>query len=199
VKKYIPIALLFASIFPVLAIFVSPFRGWDDLVENSPEIFIARCVSTVDFISATKNKPTIVIDDMVDSGVEVVSVLKGSASPGLTSLASQYWPYRGEYFLVFANYKKDEFNAGYSAIEGYRVIPLDHNFMTNQLTGKTLNEQIDLILARRLADLNGEIARDDEERARIEAGLKMHGQTNGVSNSPPKTAEPPPPKARASF
>lgn len=38
--------------------------------------------------------------NMISSDVEVVSVLKGEHVLGLSRMGSQYWPYRGEYFLV---------------------------------------------------------------------------------------------------
>jgi hypothetical protein len=48
------------------------------------------------------------------------------------------------------------------------VIPLNHDFIISDLSGKTLNEQIQLILDSRLKDLNDEIAQDNDEKNRLE-------------------------------
>jgi hypothetical protein len=83
-------------------------------------------------------------------------------------MASRYWPFQGEKFLLFANYENNQFFSGYNAVEEYRVISLNRYFQTNVLSGKTLNEQIQLILTNRLNDLNGELARGQEEKRRLE-------------------------------
>ena len=184
-KNNIAITALFAIVYGALAIPVGEFKSLSDLTDQSPEIIIARCTGTLDFISASNNA-TVVVDGMIHSDIEVVFVLKGNSKTGMSQMASQYWPYRGEYFLVLANNEKDQFNSGYTAVERYRVISLSHNFMINQLAGKTSKEQIQLILNSRLKDLNSEIARDNEERQRIESCLD---ETNRVAV--PKTNAPP--------
>lgn len=169
-KKLAATVILGLAATIALAMRLIPFTSWGDLIDNSPEICIARCTATLDFISAS-NKPTVFMDNIVGSDIEVVSVLKGVSEPGSSHLLSQYWPYRGEYFLMFANYQKDQFNAGYTAIQSYRIVPLDHNFKTNLLEGKTLNEQVQFILSRRLGVLKDELNRDNEEEKNIESYL----------------------------
>ena len=197
-RKYFCIAMLLLMTTAALTIPITNFKDYDDLVANSPEIIIARCTSTLDFITAS-NKMVIVIDGMIDSNIEIVSVLKGTPNPGSAHLGSEYWPYRGECLLVFANDRKDEYNKGYTAIEGYRVIPLGHNFMTNQLAGKTVEEQVNLILKMRLDNLKDELGRDTQEKQRIEAKLKLESTNHGVSsNAPPVIPEPAPFQGRKS-
>jgi hypothetical protein len=148
------------------AVFTNKFKTWSDLTEQSPDILIAQCVST---LGDTKTKrPVAVIDGVIHSEIEVVCVLKGSTKPGPTRMASRYWPFQGEKFLLFANYENNQFFSGYNAVEEYRVISLNRYFQTNVLSGKTLNEQIQLILTNRLNDLNGELARGQEEKRRLE-------------------------------
>lgn len=178
--------MVFWTVISARAIPIEEFKGWDDLIKHSPEIFIARCVNTLDFISAS-NRIAVVADNVIHSDVEVISVLKGTPSSGVSPLGSQYWPYRGEYFMVFASCEKNQFNSGYTAVETYRIVPLDHNFMTNRLSGKTLNEQIDLVLAQRLQDLRGKLADDREEAFRLEKKLQADGCETDVSTNLPST------------
>jgi len=189
-KKHIRVAVLLTMAAGALAIPVMEFKSWDDLTQRSPEIILARCTATRDFILATNPLP-IVIDGMIDSDIEVISVLKGNSKPGLSRMATQYWPYRGQYFLVFANNEKDQFNIGYTAIEPYRVIPLGHFFYTNQLAGKTLAQQVELILKHRLEEL----ASVTDERARLQTIMKR-GSNDGrtATNPPPKVPAVPPPR-----
>ena len=165
-KKHIFVTVLLATTLAAFATLVTNFTSWDDLIDKSPEILLARCISTWDFISATNTLP-IVETSMISSDIEVVSVLKGNSKPGLARMTSRHWPYRGQYFLVLANYQKDQYNFGYTAIEPYRVIPLEHFFYTNQLAGKTLKEQFELIRRKRLEELE----REDREKVRLELGL----------------------------
>jgi hypothetical protein len=149
---------------------IDQFRGWNDLIDKSHDIIIAKCTAT---LGTTKpEKLTIIIDGVIPSDIQVISVLKGNTKVGPSHMASQYWPYQGEKFLLFANYRNDQYYTGYNAVEAYRVIPLNRHFQTNELSGKSLNEQIQLMLSQRLADINDELQRDTDEKKRIEEGFK---------------------------
>jgi hypothetical protein len=124
-KKSFVILAFLASSMAAFGIWVLQFKSYDDLIEKSPEIIVARCVSTDDFLSGS-NFVVVPVDGMHESKIEVVSVLKGTPNTNITSLGSQYWPYRGENLLIFANDAKDQFNNGYTAIESYRVISMGH-------------------------------------------------------------------------
>ena len=187
-KTHISFVILLTATVAALAIPVSRFTNWQDLIEKSPDVFIVKCITTLD-INTTK--PTLITDGMINSEIEVVSVLKGDAKTGLTHLASQYWPNPGERYLIFANYlNADHVAFGYNAIESYRVIPLNRYFRTNDLNGKTLNEKIQVIMTNRLRDLNDEVARDNEEKQRIEAGLDKAK----INEAPSTNASPKAPK-----
>jgi hypothetical protein len=121
-KRYILVIALFFTVSVAFAVFINDFKNWDDLTERSPDIIVARCTSTLG--SAKTEKPTLIIDGMIPSDIDVVSVLKGSTQAGLSHMASQYWPYPGEEFLLFANYENDRFYKGYTAVEDYRVVPM---------------------------------------------------------------------------
>jgi hypothetical protein len=174
-KKYIFTGIFFAAICTAWALLLNPFASWDDLTEKTPDIIVGRCIATEDMMAP---KPTIIFGNVVNSDIEVISVLKGDTKPGLSHLASLYRPYRGEYFLAFAEHFTYQTNSGYEANEEYRVIPISPYFRRNELNGKPLKEQIQLVLQVRLEDLNKELAHDTEEKMRVVAGLNI---TKGAS------------------
>jgi hypothetical protein len=155
--------VLLADIARLFAVFVAPFNSWDDLTRKSPDIVIARWTTTAD--------PFLPGDAMIRSDIEVTSVLKGNTKASAARMVSQYWwPRQGEQFLMFSTYHSDE--RLYNATESYRVIPLGRYFSTNQLTGKSLDEQIQLVLRCRLDELTGELKKGADEKKRLEEGLK---------------------------
>gem|GEM_PF-4146347 len=83
-------------------------------------------------------------------------------------LTSEYWPRQGEDYLCFANYH-DGF---YQANESYRIVPLGLSFTTNGMSNKTLDEQIQMLLQRRLNDLNQQMKKEQEEKKRLEEAFK---------------------------
>ena len=157
------LVLLFA-VSTATAVFNLPFTSWDDLTRKSPDIIIARC--------ATTTNPTLTGDGMIWSDIEVLAVLKGDTKPGAARMVSQYWPYQEERFLMFANYQSNQIYRACRATETYRIVPLGRYFLTNELAGKSLDEQIQLVLRRRLEDVNRELEKDAEEKSRLEKGLK---------------------------
>ena len=187
-KTKIAILLLLTVTSITFGVRVGMFTGWDDLMGNSPEIVIARCTAVQD--DGLTPKSSVTYADTFACDIEVLAVLKGTNISNSSTMLSFYRPYRGEFFLFFANDKKDERNKGYSAIEKYRVVPLGRDYnqfiWDHYLAGKPLKEQIQWILKNRLKDLDGEIAQDNEERQRIESGLD---ETNRVAV--PKTNAPP--------
>lgn len=153
----------------ILAIQIFPFSGWDSLKENSPDIVVARCLRT----------PTEVAEDrVIYTGMDIVSVLKSvtdwqhdhlePASVGAAQLQSQFWPRQNEYYLIFSIH----FSGKYQANEEYRVVPLGLYFQTNWIAGKTLDEQIRFLLERRLDNLKRQINDEQDEKQRLELGLK---------------------------
>jgi hypothetical protein len=109
---------------------------------------------------------------MIWSDIEVVSVLKGDTKPGVARMVSQHAPRQGERFLMFSTYQSNEFYRAYDATETYRVVPLGRNFLTGELTGKPLDEQIQFVLRHRLEELSRELQDGAEEKKRLEEALK---------------------------
>src|SRR5262245_14068837 len=103
------------------AILLAPFVSWDDLTGRSPEIVIAKCLRTPE--------PRVVVNEMVYSDIEVLSVLKGKTTNGTSQLFSGYWPRQGERFLVISG----AYGGAYSAPERYRIVPIGEFFIIDQL------------------------------------------------------------------
>jgi len=135
------------------------FQGWNNLSQNSPDIIIAQC----DHTPATGMN-----DGLVDSPVQVLTVLKGVTNLGPARLISQYWPRQGEQYLIFALYH----DGVYQANEGYNVVPLGLFRPLDLSTGKTLDEKIKILLQRSLDNLNRQMKAEQEEKQRLEEGLK---------------------------
>ena len=107
-------------------------------------------------------------DRLIDSDMQIVSVLKGGLTNGPIVLRSRFWPRQSENYLVFGHFS----DGIYHAYEDYRVVPLGVGFSTNELAGKSLDQQIKLMLEYRFNDLNSELERGQKEKQRLEEGLK---------------------------
>lgn len=159
--KNIPLVIvLLASIVTGLALQLGDFISWDALIKGSSDIMIV----SVSQCSYTPNRVGI-------SDAAVVYTMKGDAKPEPLHLRTTYFPYQGERLLIFANHEGNQTGQVYDALEDFRVIPLNRFFQTNALAGKTLNEQIQLIVKTRLEDLSQETARDNAEKARLETAF----------------------------
>ena len=179
-KKKILIMLLLAITGLTFGVIIDTFRSWNDLMETSPDIIIARCTATPDFTPPGVT-PKLVFNfgGGCISDIEVLSVLKGDTKPGLSQLMSFYKPHQGELFTIISSrILTIGTNSYYSANEDYKIIPLNPDFQTSILNGKTLDEQIQMILTSRLKDLNDETARDNAEIERLKQGLKNNVSTN---------------------
>src|SRR5262249_34992230 len=118
-----------------------PFRNWDWVKSRCPDIVIVKC-------SETPIPRAIRYDPLVEANVETISVLKGSAKPGPFKIVinQDHWPCQNEYYLIFGFGSTDTIEAA----ESYATVPLGFSFSTNDLTGKTFDEQIEYMLKLRL-------------------------------------------------
>jgi hypothetical protein len=162
-KTSITVAWLLTVAGSAFAGFISPFTSWNDISKKSPDIIIARCTAT------TPEGP--IGNGMVWSDIEVLSVLKGDTKPGMARMVSQYVPRQGDRFLMFSIYQSNEYYQAYNATETYRVIPLGRYLHTNELTGKTLDDQIQFVFRHRLEELSRELKDGAEEKKRLEEAL----------------------------
>lgn len=108
-------------------------------------------------------------DGVIQSDIEVVSVLKGRPKTGTSRLFSTYRvPQQGNYYLIFALY----YEGHYQALEDYNVIPLGTDYPSNALASKTLDEKIDAMVQLRLNQLNGSGPNSLREKERLEKELQ---------------------------
>ena len=146
------------------AVIMLPFTSWGDLSKKSPDIILARCITTAD--------PKIIADGMIWSDIDVIMVLKGDTKPGTARMVSQYLPRQGDRFLMFSTYQSNELYRAYNAAETYRIVPVGRYFLTNALTGKSLDEQIQVVLRNRLDELSRELKEGADEKRRLEEAFK---------------------------
>jgi hypothetical protein len=163
-KRFITAVGLLAVAGSAFAVFLSPFTSWDDISKKSPDIIIGRCTLTA------PDGP--VGNGMIWSDIEVLSVLKGDTKPGAERMVSQHAPRQGERFLMFSTYQSNHLYRAYNATETYRVVPLGRYFLTSELTGKPLDEQIQFVLRHRLEELSHELKQGEVEKKRLEEALK---------------------------
>lgn len=152
-----------------LAVPTQEFPGWDNLVRQSPNIVIARCNETPPPMRKGKNGAWIDFKDGVfDSDIEVTSVLKGITNLGPSHLMSRFRPRQLEHYLIFSTFH----DGSYQAVEAYRIIPLGISFPPDLLKGKSLDEQIRFALEYRLSELENQTKAQQEEKNRLESGLR---------------------------
>jgi len=154
-----------------LATVTRPFTSWDQLEERSPDIVIAKCLVTPGMAPIKEGVvPNELRNGLVASEINVLSTLKGGAKPGPSTLTSRYIPRQGEIYLIFADFS----TGACEALDSYQVIPLGLHFSTNDLAGKPLDEQVREALNLRLKRVREQLEGLQEERARLETGIKAH-------------------------
>jgi hypothetical protein len=141
-----------------------PFQSWDKLIAESVYIAVVQCgdptppVPNHGVINATRS----------DVRIQITARLKGTNNVSPVRLLTDHEMISGRDYLVFGYCDCGVF----TAYEEYRVVPLDEYFATNLIAGKLLNEQIQIIVQRRLYYLKLEMPKNEEEERRLEDGLK---------------------------
>jgi hypothetical protein len=143
-----------------VAVVTEPFSNWANLQRSSTDIFLAQCAKTAHFEQSAAG--------IVETEMNVLLVLKGVQPLGAATLRSTCSPSQEVYYLIFAQNHGPEFQAA----ESYRVIPLGLRFSTNVVAGKKLDEQIQSLLEVRLHNVEREMKELQEEKARLEQGVK---------------------------
>jgi hypothetical protein len=158
-KLIILAAIVLTSAVSVMAIITVSFPGWGWLKENSADIIVASC---------TGDPPQYHPKFEYDSNINVAVVLKGTNNLRSSILRSFYLPQKYGYYLIFSTYH----DGSYQALEAYRVIPLGDYFHANLIVGKSLDEQIKILFKLRLGNLERQMKEDQDEKARLEEGIK---------------------------
>jgi hypothetical protein len=173
-KRILTGLLLFVSSYAAWAWLSQFFPGWGGMLKISQDVLLVKCRRSPTQMLETNNGMVYehpAWGGLFSSDVEVVSILKGrTVSPGSeAALESQYWPYQGETYLVFASSIE---GTNIKAFDDYRIVPLGHQFSTNDFAGKTLDEQIKVALQYRLWYVNREFDHVQAEKQRLDEFLK---------------------------
>jgi hypothetical protein len=153
----------------VMGLALHEFRGWQDLTERSSDILIVRCTETPDPTVPDKNGVVHEMYGCVESNVNIVYVLKGTASTNSAAkLLSNTEQLQGEYYLIFSRYPGD-----FNAYDNYQVVPLGHEFSATGLDGKSLDQQIKAVLQMGLDHLNNQMQKEQREKERLEQILQQ--------------------------
>lgn len=152
----------------ILARVIAPFVGWDRLEDVSSNIIIVYCGGP------TPPTPgfSIVGATRFDSEITVISILKGTNHISSGRLQTDHELRQNNYYLAFADYD----NGIYEAWEEYKVVPLGTDFSTNLITGKPLNDQLQVLFCSATNTLDHEIEMDEQDKSRLEQGIS--GTTN---------------------
>ena len=163
-KTKIFVLVVLAAAAGSMARLVGSFSSWNQLVEQSPNIVIALCGKPV------SPNPNVVVDNgpVSDSEVEIISTLKGTNQIVSSQLWTDHELVPNEIYLLFGRYD----SGIYQAYEEYRVVPLGRQFSTNSIAGKPLDDQLHILFQAAVNNLNREIQKDEEEKGRLESGLK---------------------------
>ena len=154
--KLITIMLLLVAI-TVAARLIAVFSDWNWAMKNSPNIIIAHCGKQ----SPSSNHFNAPASDF---SIKVLTVLKGATNVVSARLLTDHELITGQNYLVFGYY-----DAGiYTAYEEFRIVPLGVNFSTNLISGKSLDDQLQILFKLRRDQLNQEIQKDKEEKQRLE-------------------------------
>lgn len=144
---------------------IERFHGWEYLKNMSPYIAVVQCGNP------TPPKPNVMVvgGTKSDSTIQTVFTLKGTNDVSPTRLLTDRELCSGKHYLVFGYCNGDV----YCAYEDYKVVPLEKYFGSTLIAGKPLDEQISILLQIRLANLKREMQKNEEEKRRLEEGLKQ--------------------------
>jgi len=131
------------------AIPVTFFEDSDAFVERAKDIVVAECTSIP--VHGT------VFDGLREVEVNVLRTLKGHAKPGHFRIATIYAMKPGVKYMLYSMGGK-AFETDFVATAELSVVPLPTRFEVDELEGKALKEQVQCMFARRLYEVERELA-----------------------------------------
>lgn len=153
--------VLFKSL-TAAALVLGPFPEWDRLEEMSSNIAVVACYRP---LPAEPNSNDDVV--MSDSRAWILSPLRGKDAAGYIRLLTNHTLSRGRNYLVFGYYV----NGAFEAFEDYRVVPLSKDFDIKSLSGKTLDQQLQILFEDGVKEMNRQIQEDEAEKQRLQEAL----------------------------
>lgn len=159
----IVIPVLFKSL-NVSALVLGPFPGWDRMEKMSSNIAVVACYQP---LSSRPNYD----DDVVgsDRQAHLYLSLKGTNWASNFRLLTNYPLLRGRKYLVFGYYVDGTFEA----FEDYRVVPLSRDFDIKSVSGKSPDQQLQILFQDGIKEMDREIQNDEAEKQRMEEALRQ--------------------------
>jgi hypothetical protein len=149
---------------------VDPFRGWKPLLSQSSDIVVVECDKLRTPLMVTNNG-TVYTEDpdqMLDSPVKIIAVLKGNSKIGPGQIRAFFTPGVGEQYLLFG---KQVTNNAYYLPDDYRIIFLGSAVHSNLVAGKSLTDQVRTLLKYRIDDIEREVNGLQQKRQELSEGL----------------------------
>ena len=170
---------------PVGAVLIATFQSTHNLVERSPDIVIARCVSI------PKGAPLAFPDGVFTAEIEVESILKGKGKPGKASLHTAFGMEAGQRYLVCGTPRSVTTLGAFSELALVRV---PDSLKLTALHGMPLEEQVRAIFAARRAEVSRELQRLQREnpqadQSSLQAELRLLEKATGLDR-PSEPARP---------
>jgi len=135
----------------VHAVPITLFTDVDTYVDRAHDVIIAKCVSVPEAGVADFD------DGLYPATVEVVSALKGELRPGRLTVATIY-PMTPQVTYLLANSGGNALGTTFLALPELSVVPIPENFDLAALKGKKIKQQVQMILARHLFEIEQKLA-----------------------------------------
>jgi hypothetical protein len=148
--RFIAIVAVFACAV-VQGVPITLFTDVDTYLERAQDVVIAKCVSVPEVGLAQFD------DGVYPVTADVITALKGERKPGRLSVATIYAMRPGETYLL-ASSGGQALGTDFLALPELSVVPIPENFDLAGLKGKKAKQQVQLILARYLYEVEQKLA-----------------------------------------
>lgn len=132
------------------AIPYSLFSDIDTHLKRSEQILVVKCVSVPE-------EPQAFVDGLYPAEVEVLRTVKGDKRPAALRVATVHAMTPGKRYLISSS-GGSAFETDILAIGELTVVPVPENFKLSLLDGKTAKQQVQLIFARHLYEIERQLA-----------------------------------------
>lgn len=164
------------------AIPVSLFSDTETYLERSDHIVIAKCVSIPE-------QPLAFVDGLYPAQVEVLMPLKGDRKPGPLKIATIYGMKPGQRYLLSSGLGGQAFDTNFLVTGQLHSVPIPDNYDLKLLDGKTTKQQVQMIFARHLYEIERKLAPLLEQKAMLDKAVAGRDDDLYESKHPVKIGE----------
>lgn len=164
------------------AVPVSLFSDIDTFLKRAEQIVVAKCVSV------PEGAPNGFIDGFYPAEVSVLKSLKGDLPPGALTVATIYEMIPGERYLL-ASSGGGAFDTKFLALGELTVVPVPENFDLKLLEGKTTKQQVQMLFARHLYEIERKLAPLLEQKEQLDRAVAGRGDNLYKSAKPVKVGD----------